>query len=369
MNILSHPIFQHLVTLDLSYTDINIKDIDPLFNAPHQFPNLHTLNLSNNRGLSIPQIATTTQFPNLKVLDLQGTGIDQTLQGFAVFDNNVPQPTTSSLSALTSTTTPSTTTITTTSTTTTTLVTTTSPSPQPSPFQLEKLLLSDTCDNSALLALSRSPHVSQLKEFHFNPTAGKITTDTIRQLFDPERSMLKSLTHLNINSYLHPSALQALGESPLLSNLISLTLSASSSPRDLSDEEVQLREQSLQQFINSPFLWSSKLLNHLSLTDFPFKFDALTPTLNAAGIKLETLDLCRTDSSFDQFLTAPCLSELKEFKFHSCQSSLPSFTPEQFLQLPFLPNLQRFPFWLYRFDPNVLIAILSSPKMSNPGFG
>ena len=64
METLSHPIFQHLVTLDLSCTYIG--NIDPLFNAPHSFPNLH------NR-LSIPQIATTTQFPNLKVLDLTAT--------------------------------------------------------------------------------------------------------------------------------------------------------------------------------------------------------------------------------------------------------------------------------------------------------
>ena len=63
VNILSHPIFQNLVFLDLSHAQLT--NIDPLFNAPHIFHNLHTLNLSANYSLLIPQIATTTQFANL----------------------------------------------------------------------------------------------------------------------------------------------------------------------------------------------------------------------------------------------------------------------------------------------------------------
>ena len=352
MNTLSHPIFQHLVTLDLSYT--NLKNVDPLFNAAHPFPNLHTLNLSNNAWLSIPRIATTTQFPNLKVLDMTRTRIGETLQSFSSF-SNLPQPPSRSTPSLlgrstarTSTTPPTTTTI------------TTPLSSQPSPFQLEKLVLSDIW-SSDFLTLSRSPHVSQLKELYVRPF--NCSSHTIRELFDPEPSMLKNLTHLDIGS-LDPSEFQALGESPLLSNLISLRLCAEPPPPgDLSDGEIQRREQSLQQFLHSPFLWTSKL-KHLSLTDYPTTFDDFIPTLNAANIKLETLNLSGTPSTFDQFLTAPCLSELKEFKFYHDELD-PQPSPEQFLQLPFLSNLQHFPFPLRRLDPNDLVTIFSSPMMSN----
>ena len=299
------------MTLNLHDTDLS--NIDPLFNAPHQFPNLHTLNLSYNYDLSIPQILTTKQFPNLKVLDISYIG-----------SSDIELDATN-LTA----------------------------------FQLEKLFLftnpSETTlnNNTIINTFSRSPHVSQLKELYIK--SRNITSDTIRELFDPERSMWKNLTHLTISSYLDPSALQAIGGSALLSNLISLTLSG------------QLRKQSLPQFLNSPFLWTSKLKHlSLSISTFPFGFDELIPTLNAAGIELETLHLSDPPSTFDPFLTAPCLSGLKRFTFFSGPfQRLPSFTPEQFLQLPFLSNLERFPFPLRDLDPNDLVTIFSSPMMSN----
>ena len=92
--------------------------------------------------------------------------------------------------------------------------------------------------------------------------------------------------------------------------------------------------------------------------------DDFIPILNAANIKFETLNLYYTPMTFDLFLTAPCVSELKEFKYHPSWDQIP-FSPQQFLQLPFLSNLQHFPFPLSDMDPNDLITILSSPMMSN----
>ena len=351
MKTLSHPIFKHLVTLDLSHADLFSSNLNPLFNAPHQLPNLHTLNLSHNEYLSIPQIATTNQFPNLKVLDITSTKINQTLQGFSAFDNaqQPPPPSSSSLS--------------TSSLSSTTTTTSLPPPPQLPPFQLEKLvLLPYHADHIALLALSRSPHVSQLKELRINLRDS--TSDTIRKLFDPERSMWKNLTHLDVGSDLDPFALQALGESSLLSNLISLDLIFNSTPTDLSHDEIQRRNQALQQFLHSPFLWTSKL-KHLKLSHYPTTFNDFIPTLNTANIKLETLNLHCTPSTFAPFLTAPCLSELKELKCDGFGRDIPYFTSQQFLQLPFLSNLQHFPFTLGAMFSSQLLTILSSPKMSN----
>jgi hypothetical protein len=68
VSILGNPIFQNLITLNLKDTRLN--NIDPLLDAPQQFLNLHTLNLSDNDNLRFPKLATTTQFPNLKLWTL-----------------------------------------------------------------------------------------------------------------------------------------------------------------------------------------------------------------------------------------------------------------------------------------------------------
>ena len=376
MEVLSHPIFQHLVTLDLS--DTKIKNIDPLFNAPHIFPNLHTINLSRNNHLFIPQIATTTQFPNLKVLNLVSTNIDGTLAGFSIFN----PPLTPSLSSTT----------TSAAETTPTAAATTHPSShipplRNPPFQLEKLILTAPngrtilydFDPNSLISLSRSPHLAQLKELYISSDV--MSSDTIRQVFDPEHSMLKDLTGLYVTSCLNPFQLQALGESPLLSNLTSLELYCDATlPKNLSNVQIKLRNEAFQQFLQSPFLWTSKLkhlkiwsglgqlehlttrVNHWSC----FTFHDIIRTLNTANIKLETLKLTSTSSDWESVLTEPCFSNLKELKIESNElKPLNHFTPDQFLKLHFLPNIERFPFRLNQFDQHDLVRILSSPKMSN----
>ena len=68
---LSHPIFHHLVHLNLSSTEIT--SLRPLLNSPHTFTTLHTLNLSNNYPLAISLDQISHKFPNLQDLNLFAT--------------------------------------------------------------------------------------------------------------------------------------------------------------------------------------------------------------------------------------------------------------------------------------------------------
>ena len=74
---LSNPIFQHLITLDLS--GCQLTSLDPFLTTTiHNFPNLHTLNLSHNDKLKVSHPINPTQFPQLKVLDLRLFGDEST---------------------------------------------------------------------------------------------------------------------------------------------------------------------------------------------------------------------------------------------------------------------------------------------------
>ena len=355
MKVLSHPIFQHLETLDLSET--NITNIDQLFNAPHPFPNLRTLNLSNNPDLSIPQIATTIQFPNLQVLDISNTKLDTTtLNAFgSTTTSTISQPT---------------------------------PTPQPAPFQLEKLSISTsltTLDNNTMINnLSQSPHLHQLKELRLCPPTKTLSDDMIKQLFGTPDSVLKNLTCLDLGQcpLVDYSALGALGQSPLLTNLTTLTLSGPAAITNTGQEQTQPtkdngpNQSSIQQFINSPFLWGPQL-KHLTLTDMPrgdFVFDNLIPVLDGAKVQLESLNLTRTESSFGALASSSsCLSSsLKHFSMGYCLEQTDKQAQQAqvdlFTNSPLLSNLQNTPFNYYSRCPLTLpqfISLLSSPMMSN----
>ena len=364
VQILGHPIFQHLVTLNL--TEARIKNIDPLLNAPHQFPNLHTLDLSHNRQLSIPTITTTTQFPNLKVLKIHslqwGEGFfappppptasiaqshiltDHTDGDNAVNNNNTQQPTPS----------------------------------LPPPFQLETLHIKLPSQEAALAlkSLSHYPHLSQLKELELLPCY-LITADMINQLFNPDESVLKNLTIFRCHhgGSLFLSVLGALGQSPLLSNLTELAVSAKWDLDGLNNPQ-QSCQQSLQQFIHSPFLWNPHL-KRLRLADIPhqfFLFDDLVPALEAANVKLETLDLSDSSASLSVLETSPCLSDLKELTLGGLvdqngdineAASLERLAQSHILSLvkTFSSRVHRPPHSTIHHDQ--LLSILSSPTMTN----
>ena len=352
--LLGHPIFQHLMMLNLH--DTKLKNINPLLNAPHQFLNLHTLILYENEDLDVPTIATTTQFPNLKVLDMNWIPLDTaTIQRFSTPPTTTapPPPTT----------------------------TTESPTPitsstSPPPFQLESLSICGSHNYSfnptIISSLSRSPHLTQLKELHFRTStmsSFRASDKFIQELFDPVISVLKNLTVLEF-SFFDSSGLAALGQSPLLSNLSTLKLKCRSSSRD--PLENATHQQYIQTFINSPYLWGPQL-KHLSLRDLylhpEFVFDDLIPVLDAANVKLETLDIAQTFSSLAALSSASCLTSLKQFvNMGRILDPKESGHFDLFTQSPILSNLETLTFnegFRLGLSSAQWVSLLSSPMMSN----
>jgi hypothetical protein len=141
--------------------------------------------------------------------------------------------------------------------------------------------------------------------------------------------------------------------------------------------------QPIQEFINSPFLWNPQL-KHLSLHRIPpiFSFDRIIPVLDAANVKLETLDLedsrsfkgigttsapSKTQSSLNALATASCLSTgLKQIKMGDFSELSQQNVFETLLQSPLISHLEIFPRDIIRrLTSDQLVSILSSPNMSN----
>ena len=360
---LAHPTFQHLVSLNLE--DTQLKNIDPLlFNAPHTFPNLHTLNLSNNSALSIPTIGTTNKFPNLKVLNIINIPLDEaTVEGFLIDETTDHNHNTTTTPAQTP------------------------PEDQQAPFQLEKLFIrlpvysSSACSSETLIdVLSRSPHLSQLRELYL--TCKAVSPAMISELFDPECSVLKNLTVLDFGKTdFDHLALASLGQSSLLSNLTTLNIMDFVFNTKYFDAD--LRKEAIQQFIQSPFLWGPQF-KHLSLCNISkqlFEFDHLAPALDAANVKLETLNLTGTTTSLYALGTASSLSNLHSLTFgpiSDLTTDVDTSTEEvekdgfqTFIQSPTLSHLQslnlaQFHYYESQFwGPDHFAAILSSSMMSN----
>ena len=209
-------------------------------------------------------------------------------------------------------------------------------------------------------------------------TSGPIRDGTLSTLFDPQTSVLKHLTVLHLHVRPSYSDLAALAQSPLLSNLTSLKLHGPNHP--LAQSSVEIRQQSIQQFINSPFLWGPQL-KHLELMGMMspnyFLFDHLIPVLDAANVQLETLNLDGTYSSLHALSTASCISSLKRFEMPLSHRPLNQPMDEDekrnsidtILKLPFLSTLEVFPFTrLFSFClitiPD-LIEMLTSPSVFN----
>jgi hypothetical protein len=358
---LAHPNLQHLVSLNLQNT--KLKTIDPLLNAQHAFPKLYALNLSGNWNLSVPTIsAATTQFPNLKVLDLSMVRFS-----FAIFRAfcDITEPPAQSLPSQPT------------------------PTANIAPFQLEKLFLSGVrrsapspqTDNAHFLA--RSPRLSQLKELYLKDSW--LNCDDITQLFHSSDSLLKNLTALSIGLETRYDdgfkPLSAVAKSPLLSNLVKLELLCTTTCMNPRYGE-EAYYQPIQEFIDSPFLWNPQL-KHLSLHIMPptFSFDYIIPALDAANVKLETLDLgdrksfdgfgmatfapSKTQSSLNALATASCLSMgLKQIKMGKCSILNQQNVFET--QSPLLSHLEIFPHQIiHDLTSDQLVSILSSPNMSN----
>jgi hypothetical protein len=335
INTLADPIFQHLVSLNLHNT--TLMTIDPLFNAT--FPKLHTLNLSGNWTLPAPTITTTrTKFPNLKVLDLAMVRSSPAI--FEAF-STIPPPTTIQ-----------------------SLQSNPTLAAKVAPFQLEKLALFSLSPHH-IHHLSTSPHFSQLKELDLK--CAELNKHDVVQLFDQQQSVVKNLTSLSIglDTSRDLSVLSAIAQSPLLSNLTRLELWCADHKTNL--PEVETNQESIRQFINSPFLWNPKL-KHLVLYNMPphFVFDDLLPILDAANVKLETLDSGHTEPPLRALSTASCLSDL-----HGFEMTYPPDLDEQdlfetFIQSPFVSNLEILPSEIVRgLSVDQLVSMLSSPNMSN----
>jgi hypothetical protein len=362
---LAHPNFQHLVSLNLQKTKLNT--IDPLFNAQHAFPKLYTLNLSENWDLSVPTIsAATTQFPNLKVLDLS-----MVHSSFAIFRAfcDITEPPTQPLPSQPT------------------------PTANIAPFQLEKLFLSGV-DQSDLQTdnvyfLARSPHLSQLKELYLKDSW--LNCADITTLFHSDDSVLKNLAALSIGLATHRYSfkpLSVVAKSPLLSNLVELELLCTNTDMvpdegeeqededyyqevHYPEEEESYQEEEYHQPIQEfPFLWNPQL-KHLSLHIMPpiFSFDRIIPALDAANVKLETLDLgdSKTQSSLNALATASCLSTgLKQITMGSFPELNRQSVFETLIQSPLLSHLEIFPRdIIHRLTSDQLVSILSSTNMSN----
>jgi hypothetical protein len=197
---LSHPIFQFLAILNLKETEL--RSIDPFFNTPHPFPNLHTINLSHNANLEISTISTTSAattthpnlFPKLKVLGLQLVGHSTSiLRAFLA-------PTPAASAALAT-------------------------KPQHPSFRLAKLSLTSPDPNTPFPIQSfNSPALSQLKELTLSWS--NLRLSDIQFLFDVNTGVLKnlSLLELKFSTQDFQLAFQALAQSPHLSRLTTLQL-------------------------------------------------------------------------------------------------------------------------------------------------
>ena len=369
---LSHPIFQHLITFDLSGS--KLKSIDHLFTSTNNFPNLHTLNLSDNSGLGVtaPITINPNKFPQLKVLNL--SQCDNSLID-AFFPS--PQPLSSQPPPLS---------IVSDDSGVNTSTNDNTPNIAPTPFQqplfrLETLSLKPQRPNPPppplpLTALI-SPSLSQLKKLTVNNYF--IGPGDIKALFGPETGVLKTITHLDLTSCLfHHEAFHALAQSPYLSNLTSLHLNLGSCVSGL------------EALIQSPYLWSSTL-QHLSLGLAASSLDiqrshlaSLLTRLKTANVKLETFE----PGSFavpnllllNLISTSSCLSQLKSVSLKTCGSEEQGSSPdhphpedwvpvlERFAQSPNLSNLTTLVIPRlnnHLWSTQALESLLTSPTMSN----
>ena len=368
---LSHPIFQHLVTLNLNGTQL--PSLDPLFarTTPHNFPNLHTLDLSNNSSFKLSARINPNKFPQLKVLDLRGT-MPSTATLLKMFPPPPSAPTSSSPD-----------------------VGSNGPvapnndgqSPpyQYQGFHLEQLWLTPG-KVEQLPQLFTSPTLSQLRSLLISNRA--MNESDIKFLFGADTGVLKHLTHLHLmsNYDLDDNALCALAQSaPYLSNLTTLQLSQgylSSSFRSFYSAE-STTTTATQALIQSPYLWSSQL-KHLVLDRFPTlqsnsqspDLASLLHTLGTANVTLETFDLgFNSIINLDLFSSSSCLSQLKSFSLH-CFDMPPSSQTvkdwngalERLEQSPNLSNLTNFSIPRlvgHQWTHQQLVSLFTSPMMSN----
>ena len=387
---LSHPIFQHLATLNLSSSQL--KSLDELFTPTTSFPNLHTLDLSDNYSLRISTTTNPETFPQLKVLklDKKVPPSDRILNTFLNLPPPSQQPSSSSssssssLSSLSSSPLPQST-----------------PTPTPTThhpsFRLEKLHLHNIRDNfSSIQHIFSSPALSQLKELTIEYY--RFQESDITFLFGQD-GVLKNLTHLDLRGcILDHAPLQALAQSPYLSNLTTLKLEARLfTPVEGESLGIQVLSQ-------SPYLWLSKL-KHLSLCNYSipscFSFFSPSPSpelaslftaLETANVKLETFDLGDGEDGWtylDWISTSPSLSQLKvlaPFDLDIGTSSTTTTTSttttmksessderwdaalKRFAQSPNLSNLTKFttPALIRRrWSREDLESLFTSPTMSN----
>ena len=216
VNFLSHPIFQHLVTLNLSGTQL--QTLDPLFPSPaHNFPNLHTLNLSYNSSIDVSTPINPNKFPQLKVLNLRRSGGPTTtllniLQPPA--PTPTPPPTSSPVAGPNGSNPPN--------------KDDQLPPNQYQGFRLEQLSVSiqrqHLHQHPLLPQLLSSPSLPQLTHLYISDR--QINQSVIKFLFGADTGLLKNLTHLDLSScLLDHNALRALAQSaPYLSNLTTLKL-------------------------------------------------------------------------------------------------------------------------------------------------
>ena len=371
---ISHPIFQHLTTLDLSKT--RLRSLDPLLSTtPHNFPNLHTLNISKNVFLDVATPINHDKFPKLKVLDLREVG-----QSNTTISNLLPPPTPPPAAAAS-------------------FPSSSFPSPGDS-IPLDKA--GQFTSNQRLEQLSMtsyplplqnfaSPSLSQLQHLSINRSS--LDQSAITFLFGADTGVLKNLTHLDLaDTRLDDAALIALAQSPYLANLTTLKLYGGALSFQPYSSPTQFTS-AMRAFIQSPYLWTPKL-KRLELTEFPTlssssSSSSLEPatllfnTLDNANVKIETFNLDRSTMDLDLFSISPCFSQLQSFSPWSFTTTTPtSSSPPpptsveewddaltRFAQSPNLSNLTNFKIpdlvrhekWTHQ----QFVSLFTSPMMSN----
>ena len=332
--LLPHPILQHLESLAV-VDDLSVAS-EYLASAPHIFPNLHTLESTlefSNTFHPLP----LEQFPKLGAVNMYKTAIQQSLitcvETAAQYNK----------------------------------VTTTTPPPVP----------------------PQPPHTSPLTEltFGFNLQSVTYGSPFVTVYLNHDASKVNIRIDPKSTPEQKTSIFHALSQSPLLSNITTITIQPS------------FREDCAHEFIQSPFLSQSFVnIKHLNIDGGIYCREWLSSFLSrleTSGIKLESMQLTYNYTSFPMQLlaTSPLFSQLKSWttgSLHSPHLRIPDYyvltdlgrpnphllwdaTWKEFIMGPNLSNLTRFTApstgfhagRIYELSLKDLVALLTSPMMSN----
>ena len=342
---LSHPIFQHLETLNLSQT--GLQSLDPLLNdPPHHFPNLRVLDVSGNSKLQPLTTAKPNQFPNLKELNLRWAG-NNSLENLhmMVFPPSTTSDTTSPIQ------------------------------PQPQ-FHLEKLSISGSsraADLQILIPILRSPSLSQLSDLVID--SFQFDVPDVNALFHSDNGTLQHLKSLDLglSCWANDDALRLFTQSPILSNLttIKFFLDNGRTTFGLFPPGV---ESGSQRLVKTRQLLTPNL-KHVYINGFscpPLSSSDFAIAFRTPGLLLETFTMIdgRVPFPLDVLSTSPYVSPTADDNVphnHIYPDEVWDSAIQQLAQSPNLSKLTSFalPQLNRPWTSHQILTLLTSPMMSN----